>query len=339
MVAVKWLKQNHFKAVRVADWEWEEEEQTSAVGHRARCSLEEGTAEGCLCSRASQTHLTAAPGGHQFKEIEIMLILSPFWSWQARDRRCLISACVLRVYQRFWSASGMPAKRTILCLGIHKNLLYFPQISLHCKAQVWGQERTDVKPYCKKSLTNNCQTHLCTSLCELRFHTGIWTGAVSPDLALAAPCLDSWPVFILLWFLSAAVGISELSVAEKQQPLALCCSSRGEQRPPAPGNRWEGNLCPLAPWVPVPSGQALIASSPSWQRQHLPPVCRQGAPAPHSNASAARNHSQPKLWARGAHDALLPSVTNMAHKPGPDFDSSYWKSPDKCCLSLSCCCF
>lgn len=171
--------------------EWEEEDQTSSAGHTARCSLEVGMAEGCLLSGASQTRLSAAPVGHQIKEIEIMLILSLFWSCKARDRQCLINACVLRVYQRFWSAPGMPAKRTILHLGVHKSLLYFPQNSLHCKAQVWGQERMDVKPYWKKSLTNNCQTHLCSSLCELRFHTGIWTGAALPDLVMAAPCLYS----------------------------------------------------------------------------------------------------------------------------------------------------
>lgn len=60
--------------------EWEEEKQTSAVGHRARWSLEGAMAEGCLLSRAAQTHLSAAPGGHQIKEIEIMLIMSLFWS-------------------------------------------------------------------------------------------------------------------------------------------------------------------------------------------------------------------------------------------------------------------
>lgn len=74
-MAVKWLKQNHFKAVHVGDGEWEEEEQTSSAGHTARCSLEVGMGEGCLLSGASQTRLSAAPVGHQIKEIEIMLIL------------------------------------------------------------------------------------------------------------------------------------------------------------------------------------------------------------------------------------------------------------------------
>lgn len=128
---------------------------------------------------------------HQIKESEIILVLSLSWSLQAKDGQCLLGTCVPTVCQRFQSAPGMPAKRTALCLGAHKRFLYFLQSSLHCKAWAWGQGRRDLKPHWEKKpnpTKYNHQTHSCSSLCKLRFHTGIWTGAVLPDLAVATPC-------------------------------------------------------------------------------------------------------------------------------------------------------
>lgn len=91
------------------------------------------------------------------KKLKLYRFLSLFWSWKARDRHCSINSCVLRVHRGFWSASRMPAKSTILCSGIHKSLS--PKSPSAVKHRFGGQERTDVKPYCKKRPNPRLSTH------------------------------------------------------------------------------------------------------------------------------------------------------------------------------------
>lgn len=128
-----------------------------------------------------------------------------------------------------------------------------------------------------------------------------------------------------------------LCLAEKWQP-ALCCGRHRDEPAPSTGHLLgrETSAHRLHAW-PRAQGQAHVASDASSRRYCLCPVCKQGAPASRDSASTALNGSKSKQQARGFQDTLFSSITNIAYKPGPNFDNSCRNSPGKS-LSLSCCC-
>lgn len=109
----------------------------------------------------------------------------------------------------------------------------------------------------EKTKPTKHQRHLHSSLCKLRFHTGIWTGAMLSDLAMAAPV-----PYIAAPYLSccgchlAGSPSSEnfrLRVPEKQQRL-FTAAGVGRNDPQHWALAREGNLCPLSPCTAACSG-------------------------------------------------------------------------------------
>lgn len=128
-----------------------------------------------------------------------------------------------------------------------------------------------------------------------------------------------------------------LRLAEKWQP-ALCCGRHREEPAPSTGHLLGRETSARRLRArPHTQGQAHVASAASSRRYRLCPVCKQGAPASHDNASTALNSSKSKQQARGFQDTLFSSISNIEYKPGCNFDNSCKTSPGKS-LSPSCCC-
>lgn len=142
-----------------------------------------------------------------------------------------------------------------------------------------------------------------------------------PRPGSGSPCLESWPSLIVLCFPGRAPS-REDPVGQQPAGTGHFLGQEPSARRLLGGRGLRAGTCcqqrliteiALISWVPTES------TSSSLQGQHGPePLVTQAA-------------SKGSSWYPSS------NITNIAHKPGPSFDSSYWKPPDKC-LSLSCCC-